>query len=89
MNSPKLAVLVEAAAPFGKPLPALSAFAVAALADPLDLGRSALHAGSDLISLTLGDRPLLAFGGFQVRWRSRPLTMIQSPLMMESARCSA
>jgi hypothetical protein len=70
-------VLVEVAAPFGQPLPALSAFAVAALADPLGLGRGPLQVGPDLISLNLGDRPL------QVRSRSRPLTMIQSPLLRE------
>jgi hypothetical protein len=64
MNSPKLAVLVEVAAPFGQPLPALSAFVVAALADPLEVGRSSVQAGPDLMSLNLGDRPLLAFGGF-------------------------
>jgi hypothetical protein len=64
MNSPRLAVLVEVAAPFGQPLPALSAFAVAALADPLNLGRGPLQVGPDLINLNLGDRPLLAFGGF-------------------------
>jgi hypothetical protein len=64
VTCPKLAILVEVAATFGKLLSALSAFVVAALADALDLGCSPLQACPDLISLNLGDRPLLAFGGF-------------------------
>ena len=43
--------LVEVATPFSLPLPTLSPFAVAALADPLDLGRGPLQGGTNLIGL--------------------------------------
>ena len=67
----------------------LSAFAVAALAGPLDLGRGPLEGGPDLVGLDLGDRPLVALGLSQLRWWSRPVIMTRSPLVRESARCSA
>jgi hypothetical protein len=81
--------VVEVAAAFGLPLPPLCAFAVAALAGPFDLGGGPLEGGPDLVGLDLGDRPLVALGVSQLRWRSRPVTMTRSPLARESARCSA
>jgi hypothetical protein len=56
--------VVEVAAAFGLPLVAGAALAVAALGGALDLGRGPLQAGPDLIGLQLGDRPLVALGGF-------------------------
>jgi hypothetical protein len=55
--------LVEVAAPLGGTLPALGAVAVAALADPLQLGRGPLQRGANLIGLDLGDRALVTLGG--------------------------
>jgi hypothetical protein len=55
--------VVEVAAPLGGTLPALGAVAVAALADPLHLGRGPLQRGANLIGLDLGDRPLVTLGG--------------------------
>jgi hypothetical protein len=51
---PKRAGIVEVAAAFGLPLPALGAVAVAALAGPLDLGGGPLQGRADLIGLDLG-----------------------------------
>jgi hypothetical protein len=45
-----------------------------------------LSEAPDLIGLGLGDRPLVALGGSQLRWRSRPVIMTRSPLVRESAR---
>jgi hypothetical protein len=81
--------IVDVAAALGLPLPALGAVAVAALLGALDLGRGPLEGGADLIGLDLGDRPLVALGVSQLRWRSRLVTMTRSPLERESARCSA
>ena len=72
--------VVEVAAAFGLPLPALSPLAIAPLGAAFDLGGGPLEAGPDLVSLDLGDRPIVAFGVSQLRWRSRPVTMTRSPL---------
>jgi hypothetical protein len=55
--------VVEVATAFGLPLSALRAFAVAALAGAVHLGRRPLEAGADLIGLDLGYRALVALGG--------------------------
>src|SRR5829696_4628444 len=55
--------VVELAAPLGGTLPAVVAFAVAALAGALDLGGGPLQAGADLLGLQFGDRALVALGG--------------------------
>jgi hypothetical protein len=55
--------VVEVAAAFGLPPPTAGPFAVAALASPLHLGRRPLEGGANLISLDLGDRPLVALRG--------------------------
>ena len=81
--------LVEVAAAFGLPFPALGAVAVAALAGPFDLDRVPLERSADLLSLQLGDRSLVALGGLPAALRSRPVTMTRSPLERESARFSA
>src|SRR5829696_655281 len=62
-NSISRRSVVEVAAAFGLPLLTGAAFAVATLAGPLDLGRGPLERGADLISLDLGDRPLVTLGG--------------------------
>jgi hypothetical protein len=72
--------VVERAPALSGPLPALGAFAVAALAGPLDLGRGPLERGADLVGLDLGHRPLVTLGVSQLRWRSRPMTITRSPL---------
>jgi hypothetical protein len=87
-NRAKRRGVVEVAAAFGLPLLPLGTVAVIALAGPLDLGRAPLQAGPDLVGLQLGDRPLLALGVSQLRWRSRPVTITRSPLERDSARCS-
>src|SRR5215213_5126347 len=56
-------LVVEVAAAFGLPLPALAAVAGGAFAGPFDLGGGELEAGPDLIGLDLGHRSLLALGG--------------------------
>jgi hypothetical protein len=71
--------VVERAPALSGPLPALGAFAVAALAGPLDLGRGPLERGADLVGLDLGHRPLVTLGVSQLRWRSRPMTITRSP----------
>jgi hypothetical protein len=43
--------LIEVAAAFGLPLPALVTLAIAPLAGALDLGRGPLEAGPDLLGL--------------------------------------
>jgi hypothetical protein len=56
-------LVVEVAAAFGLPLPALSPVAVAALPRAFDLCGGPLERGADLVGLDLGDRPLVALGG--------------------------
>src|SRR5215218_9148891 len=56
-------LVVEVAAAFGLPLATLAAVAWAAFAGSFDLGGGELEAGPDLVSLDLGDRPLVALGG--------------------------
>src|SRR4030095_13416804 len=57
-------LVVEVAAAFGLPLATLAAVAGGAFAGPFDLGGGDLEAGPALVSLDLGHRPLLPFGGF-------------------------
>src|SRR5215211_7747806 len=52
--------VVEVATALGGPLAALGAFAVAALAGPLDLGSGPLEGGADLVGFDLGHRALVA-----------------------------
>jgi hypothetical protein len=70
--------VIEVATALDLPLPAAGAFAVAALAGPLDLSRGPLEARPDLVGLDLGDRALVALGVSQLRWRSRPVTITRS-----------
>jgi hypothetical protein len=82
-------LVAEVAAAFGRPLPPFGAFAVAALAGPLNLGRGPLElAPTSSASISATDR-FSPSGVSQVRCRSRPVTMTRSPFARESARCSA
>ena len=82
-------LVVEVAAAFGLPLPPLAAVAVAR-----SLARSTLAvanfrlAPTSSASISATDR-LSPSGVSQLRWRRRPVTMTRSPLVRESARCSA
>jgi hypothetical protein len=81
--------VVEVAAALGLPDPTLGAVAVAAAADPLDLGRGPLETSADLVGLDLGDRSLVALVVSLLRWRSRPVTITRSSLESESAWSSS